>query len=208
MCASSSSASSIHTCTRAAAADDRRPGRRPPVELSRLRRRLVALLRFPPAVATSRRRWCLHPTHGHGRASWRHSALVFGRGMRSIGSGVCLAAVEVESRGSCTDAAVALASGEGVPAEPAVAGAERSLAGGLGVVALAAVAVLVAPSFEHVDRSLDGCEVGEGDGAHRVELAKSESWSGSITHRSPAGDRGTAGRPRCSPWCRAPAPFP
>lgn len=88
---------------------------------------------------------------------------------------MCLAAVEVEGRGSCTDAAVFVAPSDRVPAEPAIASVERSLAGRLGVVALAAIAMLVSPPLEHVDRSLDGGEVGEGDGSRVVELAKSES---------------------------------
>jgi hypothetical protein len=60
-------------------------------------------------AATSSSRWCLQLTQGQGLASCRHSARVVGRGIASIGSGVCFGAVKVGSVGCAADPAVLLA---------------------------------------------------------------------------------------------------
>lgn len=179
MLCSSSTASSIQRSTTRCAAVAARPGRRPdrpggrPSSCrGRFRRRVVGRTSSPPLVAaTSSSRWCLQLAQGQGRASCRHSARVVGRGIASIGSGVCFGAVKVGSVGCATDSAVLVAAEDGRPARVAPAREELAGARAFEVVAVAAAGVLGEAALEHVASSLERGELGVALGELGAELA-------------------------------------
>lgn len=103
-----------------------------------------------------------HETHGHGRASSRHSPRVVGRGIASIARKVS-SSVGVERGARGAESAVLLAPpqrGRAGPAPPR----EELASAGVGVrVLFASLVVSVAGIGEHVSRALEARELGPPD---------------------------------------------
>lgn len=100
--------------------------------------------------------WCSHATHGQGLIPFTQSPLVLGLGIASSSliASVLLELVDSERMGSCSKAAVLLASAEDASLGGAPARSDDAGAGRLGMVGVAASGVGAgASSLERVSGS-------------------------------------------------------